>query len=287
MHDPENANGSGVQGGRRTAIRPETSSEDSNVIAEKGEMLEGGSFSDARVARRKRSHFRERRPGTSTLRGVSVAAAALGILLISLVTVRFIVCFKASMSYRTTPRGVFPGVTSRKLAKRQKEERLSLIPAGADESESAPAESVLLGESSVTYYRQMSKCVGSVVENVAGLDTVVNVETPAGVDQPQSDFVVDRPQIHLGSQRLRWLPKPAISSVLFSVLALIILAVTICGVVGFGFSLGGQTGIRVAIAGAVLSGLASVFGLVFVIREWKKWRERHEALVSHGGDDTR
>lgn len=148
MEDAADASRSGVREGRRNALHAETAADGMYANGHKADILKRGTLRDPGVVRsRKRSRFfLGRRPGPSTPPGIFLAAAAAsGLLLVSSVTVRLIACFKASVSPGATSREVFTGVTSRWLAGRHDDVRLSSIPArgGSSRSRLATAPALL------------------------------------------------------------------------------------------------------------------------------------------------
>lgn len=108
-----------VEQGETTVVHEYTTGK-IDAVGEEWNIFEGGRFSDSRVARRKkRSHFGGRRFDASTRRGISKALlgmVSLAVLVISLVTVRFLVCLEAAALHKATQRAAGGGGTSRRLA---------------------------------------------------------------------------------------------------------------------------------------------------------------------------
>lgn len=125
MESSGEASETGARAGKRTVLREPVGGY-SEAVEEEAPAVEGENLLDFQVTRRKRrSRFNGRRPVSIASRGKSkvvLAAAALGILVISLVTARVISCVKASMSRGVTPRKTPSGAALRKLGETQSEE---------------------------------------------------------------------------------------------------------------------------------------------------------------------
>lgn len=109
-----------------------------NESEEEAQVQEAGTFPKSTVGRtRKRSRLGERPPQRSSGRLLSkffLVMAALCTSFVSLTTIRLIACFEASALHRGSPRGMFGGVTSRRLADRQAETEPSSVLALEGES---------------------------------------------------------------------------------------------------------------------------------------------------------
>ncbi|PHJ19306.1 hypothetical protein CSUI_006865 [Cystoisospora suis] len=115
----ENARPIGITDGKKMAVDSGTLTS-VGAVEEKGTLMGEGRFSDERAARsRTRSLFGRRRFVSSrrhTASKVSIVAAALGIISMSFVAVRFIECLGALRARGTIHGGLSLGVTPRKLA---------------------------------------------------------------------------------------------------------------------------------------------------------------------------
>ncbi|PHJ16828.1 hypothetical protein CSUI_009351 [Cystoisospora suis] len=170
--DARSQTGVGV-GGQKVAS-PETLGAYMNPGEEKTSVLEHLRVLDYGVTRRrKRGRLGGGRPESRTGPGVSSimgAAAALGVLIISLVAIRFIACSKTLVLQAGTPRRTLSGITSRKLGDRQ--DGVELTPLSNSGGE--PGTERLS--------RALARCSGDVEE----LLLVLVPETPTAEDQRAS-----------------------------------------------------------------------------------------------------
>ncbi|PHJ17583.1 hypothetical protein CSUI_008591 [Cystoisospora suis] len=121
-----------------------TSSDTTRAVEQENELLERRPSSEYRVARSKaRSRVTLGRRQSSTRLGVPTSllgVAALGLLLVSLVTLRLLTCFKAlAVSKVTQPRGYSSGVTSRMLAWGESDDDVPLLGSLDDEGHQSPS----------------------------------------------------------------------------------------------------------------------------------------------------
>ncbi|PHJ20530.1 hypothetical protein CSUI_005633 [Cystoisospora suis] len=145
MHDPEKASQSGVEQEGRPMPRSGISLGKVSVARERGATVEGEITSRTRAAASRKRSQNYRRRLSSNLPTVLKAAAAVGLLLVSLLTARLITCFNSLRSRHAGPREVFSGVTSRKLAKRPTGELIPLVAADGGESQDSSPEPSSLG----------------------------------------------------------------------------------------------------------------------------------------------
>lgn len=117
--------------GGRTVLRPGALNAHTNALEETPRVPGESGVLDYQAAWSKRGRrFGERRRESRTLLGIPkavMAVAALGVLLTSLATYRYIDCFRAAMVDRLTSRRAVSGGVSRKLAGRKDEAELPLL----------------------------------------------------------------------------------------------------------------------------------------------------------------
>ncbi|PHJ16829.1 hypothetical protein CSUI_009352 [Cystoisospora suis] len=128
----------GVGGKGGTDLHPETSGTDMNAVQEKTPVLEDGKSlrhpgTGTKRSRSAKRHF-EPRIGLGGISRVMMAATVLGVLVLSVVAIRFIVCSRALVFQGVTPRSVLSGGSSRKLAGEQDGQRPSPLPNSNGES---------------------------------------------------------------------------------------------------------------------------------------------------------
>lgn len=211
--------------------------DDAKVTEEVGEFPEKGGSSDFEVTRSKRRSrtFSQRLRDKGTLPGISTVVAALGVLLISSVTIRLIACFRASALPGTSSRGGIPRVTFRRLSDEQGDADASSEGGHDGDPGSAPP-----SPGPVSSRRAVRPSVGEECEHLESLLTEFNSRlnpsppsrAPAVVPEEDSEEEVEVPQVptlprpaptrRTDSSDLPWVPPPRIPSLVLAIVASIV-----------------------------------------------------------------
>lgn len=221
---------------------------------EKGEVPDGGGFSTGLVRKsQNRSRFGGRRRESSSELGLprfSLAMAAFGMILISLLTFRFTACLEASVLHRLTPRGRLGGVPARRLEGKTNEAFAADEPA-TDLEDCPRIFTEILGD----------KHPGAVV-------VPVTPRAAAAAGGPESDLPVHR-------RVFRWLQQLPVKAKLYGVVVLLLsLASLVCAIVAE------DPDGPLAISGVVLSQVAFAMSIVAVGVNVRMFLEARRSLRS-------
>lgn len=182
VHGSQNGTRKGLEEGSGMVLLPDRLT-GSTRATEEHEEFPGGRLSNSIVAaNRNRSRSGDRRPHSSIRPGTFRAflvTAAVSILLIPLLTRRFIACFEASMLHKATSRGASAGVVSRTLAAGQ-ENKPSLVSASQGASAGPPPRPIWVPRDSIkSSLAAARECHERLADQLADYDpegVIINVD---------------------------------------------------------------------------------------------------------------